>query len=86
MKSTQELKAAKKFNLGYFVREQLEIQKMTEKTLARKLGMSVEKLKDELEGHELISDILALKLSRILGKSDNYWRNLKASYLQWKKE
>lgn len=78
-----ELKAARKFNLGYFVREQLEAQKMTESDLAKKLDLSIEDLLNKLDGNEMVSDIFALKLSRVLGNSDLYWHNLKASFLEW---
>ena len=78
-----ELKAARKFNLGYFVREQLEAQKMTESDLAKKLDLSIEELVIKLDGNEMVGDIFALKLSRILGNSYHYWHNLKVSFLEW---
>lgn len=83
MKYTIELKAARKFNLGYFVKEQLEAQKITESDLAKRLDLSIEELVNRMDGNEMISDNFALRLSRVLGYSDHYWCNLKASFMDW---
>lgn len=84
MVSTSTLKAFKKFDLEYFVREELYIHQMTNGKLAEEMGITVDDLRESLIGESEITEAFIIKLSNILGQSPMYWRNLDRTFKDWK--
>jgi plasmid maintenance system antidote protein VapI len=83
MVTTTSLRAAKKFNLAYFVLEQLEIHHWTEQKLVDEMNISENKLTSILLGEKRLTPGLAQRLSELFGPSSQFWINIDNGYRQW---
>lgn len=79
----RDLKAAKKFGPGYFIREQMELRNWTQEDLAEVLGITVKHLNKILQEKQP----LTLDMAKILGEAFNtsaqYWINIDTGYRLW---
>ena len=83
MASIKNLKAAKKFGPGYFIREQMEIRGWVQEELADVLGISPKHLSSILQDKQSLSIENAKKLSSAFNTSPQYWLNLDNDYRLW---
>lgn len=83
MASIKNLKAAKKFGPGYFIREQMEIRGWVQEELADVLGISAKHLSSILQDKQSLSIENAKKLSSAFNTSPQYWLNLDNDYRLW---
>ncbi len=83
MKAIKNLKAAKKFGPGYFIREQMEIRGWIQEELADVLGLSTKHLSSILQDKQSLSIENAKKLSSAFNISPQYWLNLDSDYRLW---
>lgn len=74
------------FHPGYYVREIIENQEMTQDELAKRLQTSGKYVSDLLNGRINLTDEMALKLSIVFGTSTELWLNLNKSYIEKKLE
>ncbi len=83
METTVQIRAAKKFGPGYFIREQMELREWTQEDLAEVMGITLKHLNKILQENQP----LTLEISRILGEvfntSPQYWINIDTSYRLW---
>lgn len=81
--TTAQIRPAKKFGPGYFIREQMDLREWTQEDLAEVTGMTLKHI------NRIIMDKQALTLdkARILGEvfntSAQYWINLDTGYRLW---
>lgn len=83
MASIKNLKAARKFGPGYFIREQMEIRGWVQEELADILGISTKHLSSILQDKQSLSIENAKKLSSAFNTSPQYWLNLDNDYRLW---
>lgn len=83
MRSIKDIKAAKKFGPGYFIREQMEIRGWIQEELADILGISTKHLSSILQDKQSLSIINAKKLSSAFNTSPQYWLNIDNDYRLW---
>ena len=83
MASIKNLKAAKKFGPGYFIREQMDIRGWIQEELADVLGLSTKHLSSILQDKQSLSIENARKLSSAFNTSPQYWLNLDNNYRLW---
>ncbi len=83
MASIKNLKAAKKFGPGYFIREQMEIRGWVQEELADVLGISPKHLSSILQDKQALSIENAKKLASAFNTSPQYWLNLDNDYRLW---
>lgn len=83
MKALKNLKAAKKFGPGYFIREQMDIRGWTQEELAEILGLSTKHLSSILQDKQSLSIENAKKLSSAFNISPQYWLNIDNDYRLW---
>lgn len=83
MRSIKDIKAAKKFGPGYFIREQMEIRGWIQEELADILGISTKHLSSILQDKQSLSIINAKKLSSVFNTSPQYWLNIDNDYRLW---
>jgi HTH-type transcriptional regulator / antitoxin HigA len=83
MASIKDIKAAKKFGPGYFIREQMEIRGWIQEELADILGISTKHLSSILQDKQSLSIINAKKLSSAFNTSPQYWLNIDNDYRLW---
>ncbi len=83
MASIKDIKAAKKFGPGYFIREQMEIRGWIQEELADILGISTKHLSSILQDKQSLSIINAKKLSSVFNTSPQYWLNIDNDYRLW---
>ena len=83
MASIKDIKAAKKFGPGYFIREQMEIRGWIQDELADILGISTKHLSSILQDKQSLSIINAKKLSSAFNTSPQYWLNIDNDYRLW---
>ncbi len=83
MTSIKDLKAAKKFGPGYFIREQMEIRGWIQEELADILGISTKHLSSILQDKQSLSILNAKKLSSAFNTSPQYWLNIDNDYRLW---
>lgn len=84
MVKTTQLRAARKFGPGYFIREQMDLRNWTQEDMADIMGVSVKHINKILNN----SQPLTLDISKILGEifdtSPHYWINIDTGYRLWK--
>ena len=68
------------FHPGYYIKEIVDESGLTQKDFAKKLGTTPKNLSLLIRGEQSLSIDIAMKLSRMLGTSVNYWLNLQNSY------
>jgi len=83
MVKTSELKAAKKFGPGYFIREQMEIREWTQADLAEVMGFTVKHLNKILQDKQPITLDMARILGEVFNTSAQYWINIDTAYRLW---
>lgn len=68
------------FHPGYYIKEIVEESGLTQEDFAKRLDTTPKNLSLLLRGEQSLSIDIAMKLSRMLGTSVNYWLNLQNSY------
>ena len=83
MAHINELRAAKKFGPGYFIREQMEVRGWVQQELAEILGVSLKHLNSILLDKQPLTTDLARLISKVFGTSPQYWLNIDNDYRLW---
>ncbi len=65
---------------GYYIKEYLEIQKISIEDFAKQLKVTPNYINKIINGEKDISYNIANKLHKLLGTSINYWLNLQKAY------
>jgi HTH-type transcriptional regulator / antitoxin HigA len=86
MASIKNLKAAKKFGPGYFIKEQMDIRGWVQEELAEVLSLSTKHLNSILLDKQPLSIENARKLASAFKTSPHYWLNLDTDYRLWQKQ
>lgn len=68
------------FHPGYYIKEIVENSGLTQEDFAKRLDTSPKNLSYLIRGEQSISVDIAMKISRMLGTSVNYWLNLQNVY------
>lgn len=68
------------FHPGYYIKEIIEESGLTQEDFARRLDTTPKNLSYIVRGEQTLSIDIAMKLSRMLGTSVNYWLNLQKTY------
>lgn len=68
------------FHPGYYIKEIIEESGLTQDDFAKRLDTTPKNLSILVRGGQSLSMDIAMKLSRMLGTSINYWINLQNSY------
>jgi len=74
------------FHPGYYVKDLLEEEGMTQEELAKRLQTSGKNISDLLHGKINLTDEMALRLSIVFGTSVSMWLNLNQNYSEKKLE
>lgn len=83
MTSIKNLKAAKKFGPGYFIKEQMDIRGWVQEELAEVLGLSAKHINSILLDKQPLTFENARKLASAFNTSPRYWLNLDNDYRLW---
>jgi len=83
MTSTTELRAAKNFGPGYFIREQMELRDWTQSDLSEVIGITVKHLNKILQDKQPLTLDMARLLGKVFNTSARYWLNLDTGYRLW---
>ena len=83
MARTTKLRAARKFSLEYFIREQLEMYNWSTEELALEIGLSENHLNKISNEHNPITTGTARLLSKVFKTSPKYWINIDTEYRSW---
>ena len=68
------------FHPGYYIKEIIEESGLSQKDFAKRLDTTPKNLSILVRGEQSLSIDIAMKLSRMLGTSVEYWLNLQKSY------
>lgn len=68
------------FHPGYYIKEIIDESGLTQEDFAKRLDTTPKNLSLLVRGEQSLSIDIAMKLSRMLGTSVNYWLNLQNSY------
>lgn len=68
------------FHPGYYIREIVENSGLTQEDFAKRLDTTPKNLSLLIRGEQSLSIDIAMKLSRMIGTSVNYWLNLQNAY------
>ncbi|MBD5450947.1 MAG: HigA family addiction module antidote protein [Lachnospiraceae bacterium] len=68
------------FHPGYYIREIVDESGLTQEDFAKRLDTTPKNLSLLIRGEQSLSIDIAMKLSRMLGTSVNYWLNLQNAY------
>lgn len=68
------------FHPGYYIKELIEDSGLTQEDFAKRLGTTPKNLSLLVRGEQSVSIDIAMKLSRLLGTSIDYWLNLQKAY------
>ena len=74
------------FHPGYYVKEMLEYEGMSQDELAKRLQTSGKNVSDLINGKANLSDEMAKNLSIVFGTSVSLWLNLNQKYIEKKLE
>ncbi len=80
MTAIKNLKPAKIFPPGYFVREAMKDSEKSEMELAASLGLTIRELRRLFKDEHRIDENLAKKLSGVFKTSKQFWLNLETNY------
>jgi HTH-type transcriptional regulator/antitoxin HigA len=83
MVQTSELRAAKKFGPGYFIREQMKLRDWTQADLAEVMGFTVKHLNKILQDKQSLTLDMARVLGEVFNTSAQYWINIDTGYRLW---
>lgn len=86
MTSIKNLKAARKFGPGYFIREQMEVRGWIQDELAEILDISPKHLNSILQDKQALSIENSQKLASAFETSPQYWLNIDNDYRLWVNE
>lgn len=75
-----EYKDSVAFHPGYYIQEIIEESKLTQEDFAKRLDTTPKNLSILVRGEQRLSVAMAMKLSRMLGTSLQYWLNLQNAY------
>lgn len=75
-----EYKDGLAFHPGYYIKETIEESGITQEDFAKRLGTTPKNLSLLVRGEQNLSFDIALKLSKMLGTSVEYWMNLQSVY------
>lgn len=68
------------FHPGYYIKEIVDESGLTQSDFAKRLGTTPKNLSVLIRGEQSLSIDIAMKLSRMIGTSVNYWLNLQNGY------
>lgn len=68
------------FHPGYYLKEIIEESGLTQQDFAKRLDTTPNNLSLLVRGEQSLSIDVAMKLSRMIGTSVNYWLNLQNAY------
>lgn len=68
------------FHPGYYIKEIVETSGLTQEDFAKRLDTTPKNLSMLIRGEQSLSIDIAIKLSRMIGTSVNYWLNLQSLY------
>lgn len=68
------------FHPGYYIKEIVEGSGLTQEDFAKRLDTTPKNLSLLIRGEQSLSIDIAMKLSRMIGTSVNYWLNLQNAY------
>ena len=68
------------FHPGYYIKETVDASGLTQEDFAKRLGTTPKNLSILIRGEQSLSIDVAVKLSRMLGTSVDYWLNLQSAY------
>jgi len=83
MEKTTQIRAAKKFGPGYFIKEQMEFREWTQEDLAEITGITLKHISRILLDKQPITLDTARLLAEVFKTSTQYWLNLDTSYRLW---
>jgi len=83
MTLTTELRAAKNFGPGYFIREQMELRDWTQNDLSEITGITVKHLNKILQDNQPLTLDMARLLGKVFNTSAQYWTNIDIGYRLW---
>ncbi|MCB9282704.1 MAG: HigA family addiction module antidote protein [Lewinellaceae bacterium] len=83
MIATSQIRPAKKFGPGYFIREQMELRDWTQEELAEITGFSQKHISELLNDKKPVSLDMARVLGEVFNTSPQYWMNLDTAYRLW---
>lgn len=86
MVDTTQLRAAKKFGPGYFIREQMELRDWTQEDLAEIMGITIKHLNMILREKQPLTIDIARLLGEVFNTSAQYWLNIDSGYRLWKNQ
>jgi HTH-type transcriptional regulator / antitoxin HigA len=84
METKTQIRAAKKFGPGYFIREQMELREWTQEDLAEVTGLTLKHINKILQDKQPITIDTAKILAEVFGTSAHYWINIDTGYRLWK--
>lgn len=68
------------FHPGYYIKEAVDESGLTQEDFAKRLDTTPKNLSKLINGEQKLSVEMAVKLSRMLGTSVNYWLNLQSTF------
>ena len=68
------------FHPGYYIKELIDESGLTQEDFAKRLDTTPKNLSKLIRGEQSLSIDIAMKLSRMIGTSVNYWLNLQSMY------
>jgi HTH-type transcriptional regulator/antitoxin HigA len=83
METTAQIRAARKFGPGYFIREQMELREWTQEDLAEVMGITLKHLNKILQENQPLTLETARILSKVFNTSAQYWINIDTGYRLW---
>ncbi len=83
MLRTSQVRPARKFGPGYFIREQMELREWTQQELAEITGFTQKHISELLNDKTPLSFDMARILGEVFDTSASYWLNLDQAYRLW---
>ncbi len=68
------------FHPGYYIKEIIDDENITQEDFAKRLGTTPKNLSILIRGEQALSIDMASKLSRLMNTSVTYWLNLQNAY------
>lgn len=83
MVNTADIKAARKFGPGTFIREQMELREWTQEELAEVTGFTIKHINKILTNKQAITLDMAKVLGQVFNTSAQYWINIDTDFRLW---